>query len=143
MTQQGTPPQDNDHKPPKSRWIRLTLAVLLTACVIAYLVGWGLDTQSERVSLAIPFIFILFDYLAFELKIRDASSEKQELLYEPRLKIWGLGALLGLGFLLLSKWEKIIGTLGTEIAGTISKAALTLGIISLIVYGIVRVVRED
>jgi hypothetical protein len=94
------------------------------------------------VSLLIPFVFILLDYLAFELKMLDAPSEKGWS-YEPRMKIWGLGVLLGLGSLLLSRWSEIMGALGSGTAGTISKAALTLGIVGLFIYGVTRLTGED
>jgi hypothetical protein len=125
----------------KSRWIRLAVVVVLFIVAVGYL-GWGLNTRIERVGLLIPFVFILLDYLAFELKMLDAPSEKGWS-YEPRMKIWGLGVLLGLGSLLLSRWSEIMGALGSETAGTISKAALTLGVVGLFIYGVVKLVGED
>jgi hypothetical protein len=125
----------------KSRWIRLAVVVVLFIVAVGYL-AWGLNTRIERIGLLIPFVFILLDYLAFELKMLDASSEK-DWSYEPRMKIWGLGVLLGFGFPLLSRWSEIMSALGSETAGTISKAALTLGVVGLFIYGVVKLVGED
>jgi hypothetical protein len=94
------------------------------------------------VSLLILFVFILLDYLAFELKMLDAPSGK-DWSYEPRMKIWGLGALLGLGFLLLSRWSEIMSALGSGTACTISKAVLMLGIVGLFIYGVTKLTGED
>jgi hypothetical protein len=132
----------------RSRWSRLAVATVLFIVAVGCLV-WGLNTRIERVGLLIPFVFILLDYLAFELKMLDAPSGK-DWSYEPKMKIWGLGVLLGLGFLLLSRWSEIMGALGSGTegttsgtAGTISKAVLTLGVVSLFICGVVKLVGED
>ena len=139
MTDQNARPVHKERQWPR---VRFWGALLLFLVILGFLV-WGLiTTRTTMVSLLIPFVFILLDYLAFELKMLDAPSEKGWS-YEPRMKIWGLGVLLGLGSLLLSRWSEIMGALGSETAGTISKAALTLGVVGLFIYGVVKLVGED
>jgi hypothetical protein len=122
--------------------VRFWGALLLFLVILGFLV-WGLITnRTTIVSLLIPFVFILLDYLAFELKMLDASLKK-DWSYEPRLKIWGLGVLLGLGSPLLSRWSEIMSALRSEAAGAISKALLTLGIVGLFIYGVTKLTEED
>jgi ABC-type multidrug transport system fused ATPase/permease subunit len=118
----------------------LVVAIILLIGVIVLI--WALTYRIEMIGLLISFAFILLDYVVFELKMLYASPEKSGS-YEPRMKIWGLGVLLGLGFPLLSRWSEIMGALGSGTAGAISKAALTLGIVGLFIYGVTRLTGED
>jgi len=139
MTGQNARPVNKERQWPR---VRFWGALLLFLVILGFLV-WGLITnRTTMVSLLIPFVFILLDYLAFELKMLDASSEK-DWSYEPRMKIWGLGVLLGLGSLLLSRWSEIMSALGSGTAGTISKAVLMLGIVGLFIYGVTKLTGED
>lgn len=142
LEEKGAPIKKEEPVRRKSRWIRLAVAVVVLFIVAVGCLAWGLNTRIERVGLLILFVFIVLDYVAFELKMLDAPSEKGWS-YEPRLKIWGLGVLLGLGSLLLSRWSEIIDALGSEAAGAISKALLTLGIVGLFIYGVTKLTEED
>jgi hypothetical protein len=140
--EKGAPIKKEEPVRKKSRWIRLAVAVVVLFIVAVGCLAWGLNTRIERVGLLMLFVFIVLDYLAFELKMLDAPSGK-DWSYEPRMKIWGLGALLGLGSLLLSRWSEIMSALGSGTAGTISKAVLMLGIVGLFIYGVTKLTGED
>jgi len=122
--------------------IKSFLVVAIVLLIGAIVLIWALTHRIEIIGFLISLVFILFDFVVFELKMLYASPEKSGS-YEPRLKIWGLGVLLGLGSLLLSRWSEIMDALGSEAAGAISKALLTLGIVGLFIYGVTRLTGED
>jgi ABC-type multidrug transport system fused ATPase/permease subunit len=122
--------------------IKSFLVVAIVLLIGAIVLIWSLTHRIEMIGFLIAVVFILLDFVVFELKMLYASPEKSGS-YEPRMKIWGLGVLLGFGFPLLSRWSEIMSALGSETAGTISKAALTLGVVGLFIYGVVKLVGED
>ena len=123
--------------------IKSFLVVAIVLLIGAIVLIWALTHRIEMTGfLLIAVVFILLDFVVFELKMLYASPEKSGS-YEPRMKIWGLGVLLGLGSLLLSRWSEIMSALGSGTAGTISKAVLMLGIVGLFIYGVTKLTGED
>ncbi len=73
--------------------------------------------------------FAKSDELKFLKEVIDKVSEDP--LYVPTIRQDG------------SVWSEVMGNLGTETAGTISGVELTLGVLGLFVYGVVKLAGED
>jgi hypothetical protein len=110
-----------------------------------------MDWTHGLIFFGVPILFAVLDYFFHRLRnrevvkkeMKDSNGNSLTKPYDPNVKIWGLGGLLGLVYVLLSRLDTTwFSSCGNDVK-TVSAVVLILGLVGFLVFAIVMMVKED
>lgn len=164
----------------KSNWSQRPGMSLAAVVFVLFLLTLAFSFAALKLPYAIPIaislLFILLDYAIFLFAYHSAREGQRGdtdnlLSYEPDLRIWAFGIVLGIAILILfvflpdlhsmlasDKWVStssyrfpyesrpdvaVPSGIGWEVAYRLGFLSLILGFVSVLIFALVKVVKED